>query len=106
MGEASAAGPNAYVESPTGWSEVSAADELRTRFRRCEGFHTGVLHRVVHDEDIRARERSDVAVRRMHAVGVEHDRSTGRSFEHVDAVFVGEVAESLTIRGARTLHDK
>src|SRR5215813_11278640 len=74
--------------------EGPACDEGRPRSRSPEWVDQGVLDAVVHDEDVGARVRGDVAVRPMHRVAVEEHRRTGRTGELTDASLGGQPGEA------------
>src|SRR5690625_618617 len=77
--------------------EIGTCDELWPAAPSSVWFHRRGFDRVVHDEDIRPRVRRAVAVGRVHAVRVAHERITGPALKHSNAVFVGEFRERVLV---------
>src|SRR5690606_28642348 len=77
---------------------VARAEEFGPGLVGRERVGQRVLDAVEHDEQVRARERRDVPVRAVHAVGVEPDRRAGLAGELLDAVLVGEQPQRGLVR--------
>src|SRR5699024_3503912 len=94
------------VALATSRSEISAGNKFRTTLWGRKWLYRRVFNRVVDQEDVRTRKRGDVTVRSVHAVGIENHRIPRFTFEHVDAVGIGEIRQHLFARCASTLHHK